>query len=267
MRPNEAAATRSFMLAHSEPASSVGRIEQRRPRTSCAGPTGPGRARTPSGRRRGTTSARRSSGGGGARCARAAAGPAAASARPPGSAADARGRACARQPARARSSVPASMSVMTRNRQCRQTLHSGAQLGTLTADRRSAMACCSAAGVDGARRAGLVDEAAARLVVAAVGPEEALVRARELLGAVDAERLDLLVGGAAAALLLQPVRVVVVRARAARRARDLGEEALRVLAEGRVEQPISTARRVPMARNGAEVSSSVSSAPMRRGSR
>ncbi len=54
-----------------------------------------------------------------------------------------------------------------------------------------------------ARRARLVDEAAAGLVVAAVVPEEALVRARELLGAVDAERLDLLVGGAAAALLYE----------------------------------------------------------------
>ena len=83
--------------------------EQASSRTSCAGPTGPGRARTSSGRRRGTTSGRRSSGGGGARCAPAAAGPAASSARSPGSA-----RAGARREARR-----ADPRVRRRARSCR----------------------------------------------------------------------------------------------------------------------------------------------------
>src|SRR3954468_12349761 len=86
-------------------------------------------------------------------------------------------------------------------------------------------------------RAELVDEPPARLVVRAVGPEETLVRARELLAAIRAERLDLLVPGAVAALALEPVRQVGVAGEPGGEAAKLGAEAVDTLAEGGVDQP------------------------------
>src|SRR5919108_4578415 len=56
----------------------------------------------------------------------------------------------------------------------------------------------------GARRPGLVDEAAARHVVTAILAEETLVRAGHLLGAVGGEGLDLLVAGAGTTFLVEP---------------------------------------------------------------
>src|SRR5919108_6344004 len=89
----------------------------------------------------------------------------------------------------------------------------------------------------GARRAELVDEPPARLVVGAVGPEEALVRARELLGPVGAQRLDLLVARAVAALALEPVRQVGMPGQPGGEAAQLGLEAVEALAECGVDEP------------------------------
>ena len=88
-----------------------------------------------------------------------------------------------------------------------------------------------------ARRAELVHEAVARLVVAAVLAEEAAVRAGELLVAVGAQRLDLLVARAPAALVLEPAVEARVAREALGQAADLGAEALGGGAEGGVEQP------------------------------
>ncbi len=89
---------------------------------------------------------------------------------------------------------------------------------------------CRASGsgaADRHRRAELVDEAAARLVVAAVRPEEVLVPARQLLAAVGAQRLDLLVARALAALLLEPAARARRGGRAARRGRGAGRRSWR----------------------------------------
>src|SRR5450755_2371449 len=62
----------------------------------------------------------------------------------------------------------------------------------------------------GAGRAEFVDEPSSRVVVAAVGAEEAFVRAGELLVAVRVQRLDLFVAFPPSALLLQPLLQVGV---------------------------------------------------------
>ena len=78
----------------------------------------------------------------------------------------------------------------------------------------------------------------ARLVVAAVVAEEALVRPRQLLGAVGGERLDAARRGGAARRLASSRRAVVRGARPGARPspRTRGAEALDVVAERVVEQ-------------------------------
>ena len=79
-------------------------------------------------------------------------------------------------------------------------------------------------------------EQRARLVVAAVLTEEALVRAGHLLCAVGLERLDLLVARAALALALEPVSDVGMACEALGETLHLGAEARDRVAESRVDQ-------------------------------
>jgi hypothetical protein len=104
-------------------------------------------------------------------------------------------------------------------------------------------------------------------VVAAVGPEEALVRARELLGAVRGERLALLVARAGAPLGREQVRRLGIVRQPWAKSRTPARNRSAVSPNASSSRPISTARRAPTGSNGAEVRRAVMSGPTRRGSR
>ena len=133
------------------------------------------------------------------------------------------------------------------------------------AGRRDAHAHGLPGSSNGTRCAELVDEAVAGLVVAAVGAEEALVRAHELLGAVGGERPALLVARARAALLGEPGCGVAREPLGVAAHADV--ELLSGGAERGVEQPDvhRSARPERRERRGRE--RGVISAPTRRGSR
>jgi hypothetical protein len=80
-----------------------------------------------------------------------------------------------------------------------------------------------------------VYEAVARLVVAAVLAEEASIRPRQLLPAVGVERLDRLVAGAPAPLVLEAAFEVGVARQPLGHGTDLGAEAVQRLTEGGVQ--------------------------------
>ena len=73
-------------------------------------------------------------------------------------------------------------------------------------------------------------------MVAAVGPEEALVRARQLLAPVGVQGLDPLVVGAAATLVVQPPLQVAVAGDAGGECPDVVLELAEIGAEGIIDQ-------------------------------
>ena len=113
-----------------------------------------------------------------------------------------------------------------------------------------------------------MDEPVPRLVVAAVGPEEAFVRARELLRAVGGERLALLVARAGAPLGREQLRPLGIVREPLGEVAHAGAEARRGVAEGVVEQAEldRAARADRLERRRGERAPSCP-APTRRGSR